>query len=265
MSSEHSLSGHYADVDGQRINVATQAEALNAIVAAAAQGQAFNVFTLNLDHLVKLRQDAAFQRAYSKATFVTADGAPVAMLARRQWKEVERTTGADLFIPLCEAAAKSHLPVYLFGTEDAVLHSVAKRLTEQTEGQIAIAGLEAPPHGFRPDGTEADEALDRIRDSGARICFVMLGAPKQELFAARALERGIPCGFVCVGAAADFLTGHQIRAPELFQKLGIEWLWRLGSNPRRLGARYARCAVLFARLLAADAMGSKQGQAGARR
>ncbi|WP_108682511.1 WecB/TagA/CpsF family glycosyltransferase [Methyloceanibacter sp. wino2] len=265
MSSEQSPSSKHADVDGQRINVASQAEALDAIVSAAAQGQAFNVFTLNLDHLVKLRQDPAFRAAYSKATLVTADGAPVAMLARRQWPEVERTTGADLFIPLCEAAAKSNLPVFLFGTEDAVLDTVAQRLAHDTAGQISIAGTEAPPRDFRPDSAEADAALDRIRDSGARICFVMLGAPKQELFAARALERGIPCGFVCVGAAADFLTGHQIRAPQLFQKLGIEWLWRLGSHPRRLGMRYARCAVLFAQLLAADAKNTFQGQPGSGR
>lgn len=255
----------FAIVDGQKINLPNTVETINALLAASKRGDGYSCFTLNLDHLVKIRTNAEFRKAYSTATFVTADGAPVAMLARRHWKEVERTTGADLFIPLCKAASMAKLPIYLFGTEHAVLEIVARRLTHDTAGQIVIAGLEAPPQDFCPTSAEADEALEHIRCSGARICFVMLGAPKQELFAARAVERGIACGFVCVGAAADFLTGRQKRAPQFLQNLGLEWLWRMGHDPRRLGLRYMRCALLFAQLVVLEAVHTIRGGSGSSR
>lgn len=235
-----------AEVDGWRINVPTLPEAIDSVIEAAARAESFSCFTLNLDHLVKLRESAPFQRAYRSARFVTADGAPVARIARRQWPSVERTTGADMLIPLCRAAAKRGLSVYLFGTSDEVLQSTRARLAELTGGSIVIAGNEAPAQGFDPQGEVADSCIDRISRSGAALCLVMLGAPKQEVFAARAVERGVRCGFVCVGAAADFVAGHQKRAPRVMQTTGLEWAWRLAQNPRRLGLRYARCAWLLA-------------------
>ena len=237
-----------ASVDGWSINLATEASAINAIVGAAKAAQGFVCFTLNLDHLVWLRRSEAFRQAYSRARFVTADGAPVAFMARRQWPEVKRTTGADLLVPLCQAAANADLPIYLFGTCDAALKAASDSLVVNTGGRLRIAGMEAPPQGFDVDSAAADAAMARIAQSGARLCFVMLGAPKQELFATRAVDLKAACGFICVGAAADFIVGQQVRAPRLMQRIGLEWAWRLASDPRRLGRRYLRCAVLFARL-----------------
>ena len=239
---------HTATVDGWGINVSDQPTAIRAIIEAAQANESFTVFTLNLDHLVKLRTSAVFQRAYRHATFVTADGEPVARLARRDDPAIVRTTGADLLLPLADACAAAGLPVFLFGTSPAVLGKAGERLVQNTGGRLEIKGTLSPPQGFDPEGPEADAAINRIAQSGARICFVALGAPKQELFAARAQARGIKAGFVCIGASLDFLAGEQIRAPRAFQRMGMEWLWRLGSNPRRLAARYAQCAVLLAEL-----------------
>ena len=237
-----------ADIDGWPVNVATMSSAIDSLVEAAAAEDGFTCFTLNLDHLVKLRTDEAFQRAYRGARFVTADGEPVARIARRQWPSVRRTTGADMFLPLCQAAADHGLPVYLFGTSPGVLETTKARLAELTSGQLEIVGAEAPRYGFDPTGPEARACMDRIAASGARLCLVLLGAPKQELFSALAVERGVACGFVCLGASADFVAGHQVRAPRALQTAGLEWAWRLASNPRRLGLRYARCALLLARI-----------------
>ncbi len=237
-----------AAVDGWHINIPDTRTALDAIMAAAREARAFSVFTLNLDHLVKLRTSAAFRAAYQTATFVTADGAPVARLARRHDARIVRTTGADLVLPLAEAAAQAGTPVFLFGTSPEVLATAGARLVANTCGQLDITGTLSPPAGFDPDGPEADAAIARIRDSGARLCFVALGAPKQELFAARAVKQGVPCGFICIGAGLDFLAGEQVRAPGIFQKSGMEWLWRLSTNPRRLAVRYAQCGLLLARL-----------------
>ncbi|MBA2127410.1 glycosyltransferase [Hyphomicrobium methylovorum] len=238
-----------ARVDGYTINSPDLADAIDSALDRAHAAVPFTVFTLNLDHLVKLRRNDAFRRAYANATIVTADGAPVAMLARRQDERIERTTGADMVLPLIRAAAASHLPIYLFGSSPDILRDVSAKLRELTHGSIDIRGAASPSLSFNPEGAEADAALDAIKRSGARLCFVALGAPKQEVFAERARAEGIACGMVCIGAALDFIVGAQTRAPLVFQKTGLEWAWRLASNPRRLAKRYLDSALLFAGLL----------------
>lgn len=235
-----------ARVDGWPIHLCDLEAAKARIIEKAKAGCGFTVFTLNLDHLVKLRTTLAFAQAYRTADLVTADGAPVAWLSRFQCAAVTRTTGADLFVPLALAAARERLPVYLFGSTMAVLSQTADTLRAKSEGAIDIAGLSSPSAAFDPEGREADLAIERIAASGARLVFVALGAPKQEVFAARAVAKGCSAGFVCIGAAVDFVAGAQVRAPLLFQRYGLEWAWRLASNPRRLARRYADCArVLF--------------------
>jgi exopolysaccharide biosynthesis WecB/TagA/CpsF family protein len=108
-----------------------------------------------------------------------------------------------------------------------------------------IVGRASPERGFDPEGIAAAAAIDDIVASGARLCLVALGAPKQELFSAKAVARGGRTGFVCIGAGLDFLVGAQVRAPAIMQKSGLEWFWRLASDPRRLAQRYARCAIVL--------------------
>ena len=238
--------GHpLARIDGWPINIATLDDAVEQISADMHKRSAFSVVTLNLDHLVKLRSDASFRSAYRAAKFVSADGAPVAHLARKQCTEIERTPGADLLLPLCREAADGKIGVYLFGTDRDALTRSAAKLSESTGGRLNICGAAAPAMKFDPSGPEADAALDAIAESGAGLCFVALGAPKQEIFAARALDRGIKAGFICVGAGLDFLAGRQIRAPQFMRNYGLEWLWRLSQNPRRLASRYAKCGIIL--------------------
>ncbi|WP_342360452.1 WecB/TagA/CpsF family glycosyltransferase [Terrarubrum flagellatum] len=236
-----------AQVDDQVINVANQEDAIRFCMRSLRAGRGFTLFTLNLDHLVTLRSDPSFRAVYARATFVTADGAPVARLARRSYAHVERTTGADLVTPLAGAAAFERLPVYLFGASEATLNKAAEKLKQQYPNLI-IAGMEAPPRGFDPMGEAADLAADRIARSGARICFVALGAPKQEFFGDRMAQRHPHIGWLGIGAALDFIAGEKSRAPRLLQRIGLEWFWRLMQEPRRLGLRYLRCAMLLARL-----------------
>jgi len=243
-----------ANVDGWSINLANLHDAVAQIVGSAKRAESFAVFTLNLDHLYKLRHSPPFREAYTKARYVTADGAPVAWLASFGSPSVQRTAGADLIVPLVQAAASENIGIYLYGTTPAVLEKASAHLSRHAGADLKIVGVASPPQGFDPCGSVADTALDRISASGARICFVALGAPKQELFAAQAVQRNVPAGFVCIGAGLDFIAGAQSRAPALMQRWGVEWLWRLITNPRRLGVRYARCAVLFIRILAVSAL-----------
>jgi exopolysaccharide biosynthesis WecB/TagA/CpsF family protein len=234
-----------AVIDGWGVTTASPDDAIRAIIARARRGESFTVNTLNLDHLVKLRQDANFRDPYRRATIITADGAPIAWLARRQGARVERTTGADLVEPLVMEAARHKLPVYLFGTSNEVLEKCGAALRNMTGGTLNICGAAAPPPGFDVNSAAADDAIAAMRTARARLVFVALGAPKQELFAARAMARELGAGLVCIGAALDFIAGAQRRAPQVFQTYGMEWLWRLATNPRRLAVRYAQCAAVM--------------------
>lgn len=237
-------------IEGIRITLPTQAAAVEAAISRAERGEGFSLFTLNLDHLVKLRTSAPFRAAYGRASLVTADGAPLVWLARRQGAVVERTTGADLVEPLLDQAARRGVPVYVVGpgpeAQAAAFAVFAKRYPDLT-----IAGAETPmiPGGDSGLGPfDLDGLAARIRASGARLCLLCLGAPKQELLADALLQRCPQVGFLGVGAALDFIAGEVARAPGWMQATGLEWVWRFLSQPRRLGLRYARCAILFAGL-----------------
>lgn len=256
---ENSPLPELALIDGQMINIASMHDAIATPIALARQNKGFLFFTLNLDHLVKRRDDPRFRSAYDKATLISADGAPVAWLARRQFPTMARATGADLVLPLAIEAANHAVPIAFFGTSDAVLEKSAAAL-KATAPELEIAFAESPPLGFDPVSPAAEAAAARIAASGARIVFVALGAPKQELFAAHMAERFPQLGFICIGAALDFIAGAQVRAPGILQKLGLEWVWRLASNPARMARRYALCAGIMARLVLSPRDNQQAGQ-----
>lgn len=234
-----------ASVDGWAVTVSTLEMAVKAIVEKAISRDCFTVFTLNLDHIVKLRVARRFQAAYRSASLITADGMPVVWLSRWYGAKISRVTGADLVVPLMTEAAIHQIPIFLFGTSDVVLSKVQAYLAKNCDSTPNFVGAEAPDLNFDPESPEADAAIERIAASGAGIALIALGAPKQELFSTRAQDRGVSCGFVCVGAALDFLVGAQTRAPRFMQSIGSEWLWRLARNPSRLAARYTKCILVF--------------------
>ncbi len=236
-------------IEGISINLISLPHAVTSIIEAAKRDEAFSAFTLNLDHCVKLRSDSQFLNAYRRARFVSADGFPIVLLARLAGMRLRRTTGADLAEPLCVEAARHNLPIMLFGPNMRTLHRAQAQLRRRIRG-LRIVDAFAPGPNFDPNSLEGDVAIERVRQSGARLCLVAVGAPRQEIFAMRCLERVPGTGFVCVGAALDFIAGTQKRAPLALQRLNLEWLWRMSSDPRRLVARYLRCAALVPRLAA---------------
>jgi N-acetylglucosaminyldiphosphoundecaprenol N-acetyl-beta-D-mannosaminyltransferase len=236
------------EIEGQTINVTSVNDAVDSMIDRLKLRESFLVFTLNLDHLVKLRSDEKFRDAYRSAGFVTADGFPVVTLAGLDGILIERTAGSDLILPMCRSAAANGLSIFLFGTTLPALCAAARSLFAQIPG-LDIRGVFSPPGGFSENSDIADEAIRVIAESGARICFVALGPPKQEIFAAAAKKRTLGVAFFAVGAGLDFIAGTQTRCPPLFRRLNMEWAWRFVTNPKRLGWRYFRCALLFAELL----------------
>jgi len=204
----------------------------------------FALATINLDHLVKLRSDPDFRDIYARQDIVVADGNPIVWLSRLAGRPVALIPGSDLILPLAALAAELDVPVALVGSRADVLDAAARDL-QRREPMLRIVLQHAPPMGFDPTGPEAQAILTEIRASGAGLCLIAMGAPKQEAFAATGRDLAPECGFVSIGAGLDFLGGAQRRAPRWVRRLALEWVWRMLSDPRRLALRYWRCARIL--------------------
>lgn len=231
------------------ITARDRAALLGDLEARLAEGRGFAVATLNLDHVVKLGTDPDFARAYARQTHVTADGNPIVWLERLSGRDAELIPGSELVLPVAELAGKRGVPVALFGATKEALQGAAEALSAAIPG-LDVALCHAPEMGFDPDGPAGEAAIRAIEASGAGLVLLALGAPKQERFAARALQALPHAGFLSIGAGLDFLAGTQTRAPLWARRMAMEWAWRLAGSPRRLGGRYARCAAILPGLTA---------------
>lgn len=211
-----------------------------ALAAAAAAGQAGFACFLNAHMVAESRRDPTLARALRQATWVFPDGRPVARLLH-----AGQVAGPDATAALLARLAGDGLPVFLFGGTPEMLAILRRELPLRHPG-LVIAGTHAPP--FRPQSDRemaADAAL--VRASGAKVCLVALGCPKQERWMHRhATAAG--CVLLGVGAAFPILAGITPRAPRLIRRLGLEWLHRWRQEPRRLAHRYT---VMNLRFLAA--------------
>lgn len=204
----------------------------------------FSVATLNLDHVVKLRRWQAFRNAYQQHTHIVADGNPIVWLTRLAGQRINLVPGSELVDPVADMAATRNIPIAFFGSTEASLEKAERILSNRYPGLRVVARI-APPMGFDPEGAVADDAIEALRASKARLVFLALGAPKQEIFAARAQTCLPSTGFLSIGAGLDFISGVQKRAPKLIRLLAAEWFWRLASNPMRLAWRYGECLLIL--------------------
>lgn len=226
------------------ITTPTRAALLEEIESLLAAGQGFALATLNLDHMVKLRRLPAFRAAYAAQSHVVADGNPVVWLQRLAGRPVELVPGSELIVPLAAMAGRLGVPVALLGATPETLALAGESLVAACPGLSIVARI-APPQGFEPEGPAGEAALQAIGAAGARLCFLALGAPKQEILAARGHTMLPGTGFVSIGAGLDFIAGHQTRAPAWVRRIAMEWAWRMALNPRRLARRYLDCAAVL--------------------
>jgi N-acetylglucosaminyldiphosphoundecaprenol N-acetyl-beta-D-mannosaminyltransferase len=186
-----------------------------------------------------------------RAAFIVADGKPLVWASRMLGSPLpERVAGSDLIFHLCEEAASEGFRVFLLGGDEGVADAAAHRLIERSPG-LQIVGTECPP--FRPPTPDEEQALlDRIRRAAPDLLFVAFGQPKGERWIVRHYEElGVPVS-VQVGASLDFAAGRVRRAPRWMQTAGLEWVFRLSLEPRRLAGRYARNAWFIARMVGRD-------------
>lgn len=232
------------------VNIATRHALFAEVAARLTDRRGFALATVNLDHLVKHREDPAFRDAYAAHDLVVADGNPIVWLSRLARRPVELVPGSDVVLPLAQIAADTGVPVALLGATSEVLAAAANHIITKVPGIQIVARL-APSGQFDPIGPEADDLIGKLATSGASMTFLALGAPRQEIFAARARAELPDMGFVSIGAGLDFLAGTQKRAPAWLRKLALEWLWRLSLSPKRLTLRYAKCAIILPSLIIA--------------
>jgi N-acetylglucosaminyldiphosphoundecaprenol N-acetyl-beta-D-mannosaminyltransferase len=195
--------------------------------------------------------DPEFGRVVNGAALVTPDGMPLVWGLKRLGKsDVARVYGPTLTLHVCEAASGAELPIALYGGTEESLQAFKGFLQQRYPGIRVVCSI-APP--FRPLTAEEDYAYSRdIACSGAAIVLVGIGCPKQEWWMARHAAT-IPAVLLGVGAAFDFHSGRVKQAPLFLQRAGLEWLFRLCMEPRRLWRRYfkhnPRFVYLFARQL----------------
>lgn len=209
----------------------------------AARREARTVCACNVHSVVTAKRDPAFAAALQSADLCTADGAPIAWWLRRAgFPRQPRVAGPDLMWRLCERCERDSLPIYLYGCGDETLERLRSRLA-RVFPRLRVAGSFSPP--FRAlEPHEDARVIEQIARSGARIVFVALGCPKQELWLAAHRAR-IPAVLAGVGAAFDFHAGVVRRAPPWMRGAGLEWLHRLAHEPRRLARRYLVTNALF--------------------
>jgi N-acetylglucosaminyldiphosphoundecaprenol N-acetyl-beta-D-mannosaminyltransferase len=223
---------------GAPIAAVTEAEAVRTIVDAAAANRGHWTITPNLDHLRRYQREPVARELIDEADLVLADGAPLVWASRLAGVALpERVTGSNMIWSISEAASQQHASIFLLGGNPGVADRAAQVLLEHYTS-LEVVGTLCPPLGFEKDDQELDRIQRQVTEATPHIVFVGLPFPKQELLIRR-LRATLPhASFIGVGISFSFVAGEVSRASGWIQRLGLEWLYRLLHEPRRLVRRY---------------------------
>ncbi len=231
-------------VFGLLVSPTTYDEAVESILAAAKTHTQAVVSCHAVHALMTFSGDQELRAIANTFEMITPDGQPVrwALNLLHGSHLKDRVYGPELTLRLCQAAEQRKVPIYLYGGSPTVVEQLVQNLSSKFP-ELKIAGYESPPYRELSD-EEVGEVCSRVNSSGAGLVFIGLGCPKQDLFANRIREQ-VNAVQVCVGAAFDFHAGAKSIAPSWMQKTGLEWLYRLVAEPRRLWKRYLVTNSLF--------------------
>ncbi len=245
------------DILGVRVHALTMPRALQTLEAWIARREAQYVCVTPAHAVMSYRRDPALLRIANNSGLTTPDGMAIVWLLRWMgFRQVERVYGPDLLLAACQYGLERGWRHYFYGGAPGIPERLAQRLQARFPA-LQVAGLFSPP--FRPLTPQEDaEAVERIRAAQPHIVWVGLGTPRQERWMAAHVARLDVPALIGVGAAFDFLSGAKPQAPRWMQRSGLEWLFRLGSEPRRLWRRYAEYP-LFAALVVRQLLGKRLG------
>ena len=244
-----------AQAGGDRVRVGhlevdrlTFAEALDGIEALVRGGRGGAVFTPNVDHVVLAEENRAFRDSYRNASLRLADGMPLVWASRLFGQGVpEKVSGSDLVLPLMQRAAQRGWRVFLLGAAPGVGERAAQVL--RSRFGVEVVGVAAPMLTGTGSAAERAEIVAQLRRASPQLVIVGLGAPKQELFIDAVRAEVGPAVLLGLGASIDFIAGNVRRAPAWMSRNGLEWLYRLCREPRRLWRRYLLRDPAFARIV----------------
>jgi N-acetylglucosaminyldiphosphoundecaprenol N-acetyl-beta-D-mannosaminyltransferase len=229
---------------GIRVDATSYEDATERVIDWASRGESRYVCLCVVASVMEARESEEYREALDAADLVTPDGMPLVwMLRGLRASEASRVYGPDLTLAVLSAAQHAGLAVGFYGSTEKVLARLIEKMRWRFP-RLDVVFAQAPP--FRPlSAEEDDEVVRAITRSGARILLVGLGGPKQDLWMAHHRGR-VPVAMLGVGAAFDFLSGTKPQAPRWMQNAGLEWMFRLATEPRRLWRRYLRHNPRFA-------------------
>ncbi len=246
-----------ANVLGVGVSAITMPQALETIHSWIAARQAHYICVTGVHGVMESQRDAELRRIHNAAGLVTPDGMPLVWLSRMQgFRHVQRVYGPDLMLALCAESLRHGYRHYLYGSTEPLLKQLTERLIQRFPG-LQIVGTYAPP--FRSLTPAEDEAIiAQINAANPHIVWVGLSTPKQERWMAAHVGRLAAPVLIGVGAAFDFHAGVKRQAPRWMQRSGLEWFFRLITEPRRLWRRYLVNNPLFIWYVAQQKLGLRR-------
>jgi len=233
--------------NGLPYNVVSYDNAIKEILELAAPSDAKTriIFTPNVHHYYLYSKDNEFREAYEATTLSLLDGMPLVWVSKLfSNTNVDKASGSDIFIHLFKEAMRLKLRVFLLGAAPGVAQKAVESLGA-VESIGSLVFMDSPPKGFEKSKDKNDAVIKRINEINPDILFVALGAPKQELWMYHNLQRLHARVAIGVGGSFDFAAGIIKRAPLWVSRFGLEWLFRLILEPKRLGKRYFVTNIFF--------------------
>jgi N-acetylglucosaminyldiphosphoundecaprenol N-acetyl-beta-D-mannosaminyltransferase len=245
------------NVLGAGISVINLQTALAAIAAAVGDRRKGYVCVTGVHGVMEAQSDPGFRKILNGAFLCTPDGMPMVWLGKLHGhREMSRVYGPDLMIEVCAWSEKNGCRHFFFGGAPGVAEQLRDKLTKRFP-KLQVVGCYTPP--FRAlNAVEQMQLQETIRAARPDILWVGLSTPKQEKFMAEFLPRLDATLMIGVGAAFDFHAGRVRQAPRWMQRGGLEWLFRMVCEPRRLGKRYLKNNPLFALRIAGQLSGLKK-------
>jgi N-acetylglucosaminyldiphosphoundecaprenol N-acetyl-beta-D-mannosaminyltransferase len=226
-------------LDQVQLDPVTMDETINRIKALMGdpRSNSIHVVTINAQFVQIARDDSEFAGIIRNADLCVADGVSLVWACRFLGQPIPgRVNGTDLMVRLCEVAAERACTVYFLGGRPGAGEGAARKLL-QDNANLQVVGIDCPPMGFMNNPELATAVAARIQQAAPDFLFVGLGAPKQEYWIRNhsSLSAKVMVG---VGGSFELVAGVTKRAPLVMQKTGLEWLWRLAMEPKRLWKRY---------------------------
>lgn len=201
------------------------------------------IVTPNLDHIVLMEEDEEFAKVYQNADLILTDGKPLIWISKMLKNPIkEKISGSDFFPEMCKMCAQKGYSIFILGAAEGVAEEAAKNLCKKYQG-LNIAGTYSPPIGFEKDLAELDKIRDVLSVAKPDVLAVSLGSPKGEKFLHKHLEEYKISLGISIGATIDFEAGNVRRAPKWMSNGGLEWLFRITQDPKRLIKRYWKDAM----------------------